>query len=609
MSLFSKKKDKNIKIENRLLLPEEVYQSAVQELQDILAPSAVKVEQKQLRIGDRYMKTLFIVQYPKFLNMSWFSPIINLDKEFDIAMHIDPIDTSYIVKKFEKKVAEIQSQITEREKSGKVRDPVLENAYINLENLRDQLLQATEKMYSIGVYISIYADSEKELRKIEGSIKSILESSLIYVRPASFQQVDGLKTIVPTGKDFLDVKIKLNSEPLSSFFPFVSFDLTSNKGILYGINRHNSSLILFDRYSLPNYNSVTFATSGAGKSFMSKLEILRSLMFDTDVIVIDPEREYEFLSEVAGGRYFNISLTSEHHINPFDLPAPAEDESRSDVLRSQIVNLMGFFRILFDGLTPGEEALLDRAIAETYALKDITPDSKFENIEPPLLSDLELVLAGMSGTEKMISKLSKFTIGTWSGFLNKPSNVSIDNHFIVFSIRDMENELRTIAMYLVTSYIWSTIRRKLKKRLFVVDEAWTMMKTEDSAAFLFSMAKRGRKYFLGMSTITQDVNDFIGSKYGVPIITNSSMQFLMKQSPTGIDQIKKVFNLTDEEKYLLMKSGVGEGIFFIGTKHVAIKVIASYTEEQIITSDPAAVLAMKAQKRKAQEEQDAFENS
>jgi len=602
--LFNKKNtNKDQKIEKKLLLPDEIYRSAVLELQDILAPSAVKVDQKSLKIGDKYMKTFFIVQYPKFLNMSWFSPIINLDKEFDISMHIEPIDTSYIVKKFEKKVAEIQSQINEREKSGKVRDPVLENAYVNLEDLRDQLLQATEKMFSVGVYISIYADSLGEIRKIENSIKSIMESSLIYVRPASFQQIDGLKTIMPIGKDYLDVKIKLNSEPLSSFFPFVSFDLTSNKGILYGINRHNSSLILFDRYSMPNYNSVTFATSGAGKSFMTKLEILRSLMFDTDVIVIDPEREYEFLAEVAGGRYFNISLTSEHHINPFDLPAPGEDESRSDVLRSHIVSLLGFFRILLGGLNPEEESILDRALSETYALKDITPDSKFENIEPPLLSDLELVLAGMTGSETILSKLSKFTIGTWSGFLNKPSNVTINNHFVVFSIRDMENELRAVAMYLVTSFIWSTIRRKLKKRLFVVDEAWTMMKTEDSAAFLFSMAKRGRKYYMGMSTITQDVNDFLGSKYGVPIITNSSIQFLLKQSPTGIDKIKEVFNLTDEEKYLLMKSGVGEGIFFAGTKHVAIKIVASYSEEQIITSDPAVILAAKAHKKQLEEEE------
>jgi type IV secretory pathway VirB4 component len=477
-----------------------------------------------------------------------------------------------------------------------VRDPMLDTANQDLEGLRDSLMQAQEKMFDVGLYITIYADNDLELFKIESEIKSILESKLIYIKPALFQQDDGFKSIIPIGNDLLNVHQKLNSEPLSSIFPFVSFDLTSDKGILYGLNRHNSSMVIFDRFSLENYNSVTFAKSGSGKSYCTKLEILRSLMFDTDVIVIDPEREYEYLAEAVGGRYFNISLSSEHHINPFDLPIPREDETAADVLRSNIINLVGLFRLMLGGLTPEEDSLVDRAISETYAIKDITPESDFSNIEPPLLSDFEMVLSGMEGSESVIQRLVKYTRGSWSTFLNKPSNVDINKKFIVFSVRDMEDELKPIAMYIVTHYIWNAVRKNLKKRLLVVDEAWWMMKSEDTASFLYSIAKRGRKYYLGLATITQDAADFMKSPYGVPIVTNSSIQILLKQSPSTIDVLQKTFNLTDEEKYLLLESGVGEGIFFAGTKHVAIKVIASYTEDQIITSDPSQILKIKQAK-------------
>ncbi len=396
--------------------------------------------------------------------------------------------------------------------------------------------------------------------------------------------------------DQLLVHQKLNSEPLSSIFPFVSFDLTSDKGILYGVNRHNSSLVIFDRYSLENYNSIIFASPGSGKSYATKLEILRTLMFDTEVIVIDPEREYEYLAEAVGGRYFNIALSSEHHINPFDLPVPREDETPADVLRSNTINLVGLFRIMLGGLTPEEDSIIDRAVTETYAIKDISAESDFTNIEPPLLSDFEMVLAGMEGSESLVQRIAKYTRGSWSTFINQPTNVDINRKFVVFSVRDMEDELKPVAMYIVTHYIWNAVRKNLKKRLLVVDEAWWMMKSEDTASFLYSIAKRGRKYYLGLCTITQDVGDFMRSPYGVPIVTNSSLQLLLKQSPSSMDLLQKTFNLTDEEKYLLLESNIGEGIFFAGLKHVAIKIIASYTEDQIITSDPSQILAIKKSK-------------
>lgn len=585
------------------VLPEQIYESATLEFQDIIAPSALKIESKSLNLGEKITRTFFVISYPRFLTDNWFSPVINLDKIFDVAIFIHPVDTQKVLRDFQKKVAEVQSQINTRESKGLVRDPMLDTAYRDLESLRDNLQQAQERIFEVGLYITIYADNENELFKTENEIKTILESRLIYLKPALFQQEEGFKSILPIGSDQLNVHQKLNTEPLSSIFPFVSFDLTSDNGILYGVNRHNSSLVVFDRFSLENYNSIIFAKSGAGKSYATKLEIIRTLMFDTQVMVIDPEREYEYLAEAVGGRYFNISLSSDHHINPFDLPIPREDETTADVLRSNTINLVGLFRIMLGGLTPEEDALVDRAITETYAIKDITADSDLANIEPPLLSDFEMVLSGMEGSEGILQRLTKYTKGSWATFINRPSNVDINKKFVVFSVRDMEDELKPVAMYIVTHFIWNEVRKSIKRRLLIVDEAWWMMKSEDTASFLYMIAKRGRKYYLGLCTITQDVGDFMRSPYGVPIVTNSSLQLLLKQSPSSMELLQKTFNLTDEEKYLLLESAVGEGIFFAGLKHVAIKIIASYTEDQIITSDPSQILAIK----KAKDDLDASE--
>lgn len=595
MALFGKK-DEQASSSISPVLPDQIYQSGVLELRDIIAPSALKVDPNQLHLGEKIARTFYVISYPRFLTDSWFAPIINLDKIFDISIMIHPLETEQILRKLQKKVAEVQSQISISEERGLVRDPVLDTAYQDIEQLRSQLQQAQEKIFDVGVYITLYGDSEDELNRSEREVKSILESKLVYIKPALFQQEEGFRTVLPAASDELGVNSKLNSSPLSSIFPFVSFDLTSNRGILYGVNRHNSSLVLFDRFGLENFNSLVFAKSGSGKSYATKLEILRTLMFDTEVIVIDPEREYEFLAEAVGGRYFNISLNSEHHINPFDLPIVQEDESPADILRSNIINLVGLFRIMLGGLSPEEDAIIDSAITETYALKDITADADFSGKEAPLLSDLELVLAGMEGGESLAQRLLKYTQGTWAGFLNRPTNVDINKKFIVFSVRDMEDELKPVAMHIIMHFIWNAVRKNIKRRLLVVDEAWWMMKSEDTASFLFSLAKRGRKYYLGLATITQDVGDFLKSPYGLPIITNSSIQILLKQSPASIDLVQKTFNLTDEEKFLLLESDVGEGIFFAGLKHVAIKVIASYTEDQIITSDPSQMLAIKKAK-------------
>lgn len=578
------------------VLPHDIYQQGSLDLIDTIAPTALKIGSRELELGEKYVRSFYTISYPRFLSDSWFAPVINLDRVLDVSIFIHPIETEQALRAFQKKVAEYQSQINEREAKGLVRDPLLDTGYQDLEALRDSLQQAQEKLFDVGLYLSLYGDSKEEIDKTEGDIRGILDAKLVYTKPALFQQEQGFKSCLPIASDELLVNSKLNSSPLSSIFPFVSFDLTSDRGILYGINRHNSSLILFDRFSLENYNSVVFAKSGSGKSYSTKLEILRSLMFGTDVIVIDPEREYDQLVEATGGRSFHISLSSENHINPFDLPPVKPDEDPRDILRSNIIALVGLFRIMLAGLTPEEDAIIDRAISETYALKDITGDADFTGAEPPLLSDFEQVLSGMEGSESLIQRLSKYTRGTWSGFLNQPTNIDLNQQFAVFSVRDMEDELKPVAMYIITHYIWNAIRHDIKKRLLIIDEAWWMMRSEDTASFLYSLAKRGRKYYLGVCTITQDVEDFLKSPYGRPILTNSSMQLLLKQSPTTIDVLQQTFNLTDEEKYLLLEAGVGEGLFFAGLKHVAIKIVASYTEDQIITSDPSQLLAIKQEK-------------
>jgi len=579
-------------------------QSELEILRDIIAPSAVEVTSNYIKLGTKYAKTVFVFTYPKYLASNWFSPIINMDQPMDISLFIHPYSTEKVMKTLQKQITAVTAEMMGREEKGLIRDPVLEAAYQNIEDLRDKLQTAEEKMFKFGLYITLYGDTPKKLNQVENELRAILESRMVYVKPAIYQQKAGLNSSFPLGYDELLIHNSLNTGPLSSVFPFVSFDLTSDKGILYGVNRHNSSLILFDRFSLENANSVIFAKSGAGKSYTVKLEILRSMMLGTDVIVIDPENEYQFLAETVGGAFFKISLTSEHHINPFDLPSVAKDENPADILRSNIITLMGLLKVMLGDITPEEESVLDSALTETYSSRDITPERRdIADITPPVMSDLETVLENMEGAESLAIRLKKYTEGIYSGFLNQPTNINFDNQLAVFNIRDMEEELRPVAMFIILNYIWGAIRKKLKKRILIVDEAWWMMQHEDSAAFLFSMAKRARKYYLGLTTITQDVTDFMSSSYGKPIVTNSSMQLLLRQSPASVNVVQDTFNLTDEEKYLLLESGVGEGLFFAGNKHVAIKIIASYTEDQIITSDPEQLLKIEKAKEELEKQE------
>jgi len=589
--IFKKKKKEEKK--------EKLFEETIVTSKDIVSPSSLEVKPNYLKIGERMAKSFFIFSYPRYLGMVWTSPLVNLDIPMDVSFFIHPLETSALLKKLRKRVTELESEIADKEERGLIRDPSLEIAYRDLEELRDRLQTAQERMFKLGVYITIYADAEKEMRNYETSLREIFESRLIYIKPALYQQTKGFLSCLPYGEDKLMVHTTMNTSPLSSCFPFISSDLSANEGILYGINLHNNSLVLFDRFSLENANETCFGVAGGGKSYAIKLEILRYLMEGVDVIVIDPENEYKTLSDAVGGSFFKISLSSSNRINPLDLPPVREDENPADVLRSNIINLVGLTRLMLGGLTPEEDSIIDSALTETYAARDITPDSDPktwpDNI--PLLEDLESVLETMEGAESLLRKLRKFTKGTYASFFNQPTNISMNNNFVVFGIRDMEESLRPIAIFLIMRYVWNAIRSELKKRILVVDEAWWLMQSEDSASFLYGICKRSRKYWLGVTTITQDVGDFMRSSYGQPIITNSALRLLLKQSPATIEVVKKTFNLTEEEKLMLLESEVGEGLFFAGRKHVGIKVVASYTEDQIITTAPEEVVKIRKAKK------------
>lgn len=586
----------NISADQKLAEVEQEFKQGITTLKDLLAPASLRFTNSYFELNGKYARTFFALAYPRFLSSNWLSFIINSESALDVSMFIYPIDSGVILKKLKSKVGEVGSQIMMEQEKGLVRNPLLETAYHDVEELRDSLQQGTEKYFRFALYFTIYAENEEELDKNSTILESALGAKLVVTKRAMLAIEQGFNSTLPLGIDELDIANNLNTSPLSSTFPFVSSDLTGNDGILYGINRHNNSLVLFDRFQMENANFVVFAKSGAGKSYAVKLEILRSLMVGIEVMVIDPENEYKHLAEAVGGTYLSISLNSDFRINPFDLPIGLEGEDKADVLRSSVINLMGLMSLVLGKLDPAEEAYLDKALWQTYAKKDITDQTDMKTAEMPVMSDLIEVLNGIVGAEGLAQRLEKFTNGTYAGLLNQPTNVQLNNQLLIFSIRDLEEQLRPVAMYIILGHIWNLVRSELKKRILVLDEAWIMMQHEDSARFVFGIAKRARKYYLGLTTITQDVADFMASPYGKPIVTNSSIQLLLKQSPAAVDIVAETFFLTEGEKYLLLESDVGEGIFFAGLKHAAIKVYASYVEDQIITTDPKQLLEIEQSK-------------
>jgi len=589
---------------------EKTYRRGIISIKDLIAPASMQVNPNHIKLGEKFVRTIFVINYPRYISVGWFAPAINLNSTFDIAMYFYPVKSAVVLKQLKKKVGALEAQIISDAEKGAARDPLRETALRDIEALRDALTQGIEKFFQFALYVTVIADSKEEMDRLTDDIENIFGSRLVYSRKVFYQSEQGFNSTLPLCNDELYIAFNMNSSPAASSFPFISSELTSDNGILYGINRHNNSLILFDRFSLQNANTCVFATSGAGKSYSIKLEVLRSLMMGSEIIIIDPEHEYKYLSDSVGGTYINVSLASENKINPFDLPRAVGGESKAeDIIRSAVITVKGLIRLMLGTLTHEEDSIVDRALLETYAKKDITADCDLSKVEAPIMQDFQDILEGMEGGNELALRLRKYTQGTFAGLFNSPTNVKMNNQLVCFSVRDLEDELRPIAIYTIVNYIWNVVRNELKKRVLVIDEAWWLMQHEDSAKFIYALVKRCRKYYLGVTTITQDVNDFLRSPYGQAIVTNSSLQLLLKQSPAAIDLVQKIFVLTEGEKYLLLECGIGEGIFFAGNKHAAIKIVASYTEDQLITSDPKQLLEIEEAKKEFAQKMDKDQNN
>jgi conjugal transfer ATP-binding protein TraC len=580
---------------------EQAFLKGITTLRDLIAPSSIEIHSSHFRLGTKYGRTLYIYGYPREIYTGWLSSIINIDEVLDVSMYIYPVDTQVVMNNLRKKVTQLEASMSINSEKGRTRDPALEAAIQDAEELRDQLQVGAERFFRYGLYLTLYADSLDELGFIQHKIETIFGQQLVFSKVASSQQEQGLNSTVPQMSDQLQIRRNMNTGAISTSFPFTSADLTDNTGILYGINMHNNGLVIFDRFKLENANMVVFAKSGAGKSFTVKLEALRSMMTGADILIIDPENEYQKLSDAVGGSYIRLSLNSDTRINPFDLPKVIDTEEADDALRANLVTLHGLFRLmlggsqmsasgqLMSGLTPAEEADLDQGLIDTYARAGITSDPLTHNSTPPTISDLYDTLLHMGGTgPQLAQRLRKYTTGTFAGIFSQQSNIDINNNMVVFNIRDLEDELRPVAMYIVLSHIWNTVRSEQKKRMLIVDEAWQLMKYDDSANFLFSLAKRARKYALGLTTITQDVEDFMGSKMGRAIVANSSMQLLLKQSSSAVDVLADVFKLTEEERKRLANFPVGQGLFFAGQNHVHIQIVPSETEQRLVSTTPVS---------------------
>ncbi len=587
---------------------EQAFLKGMTTLRDLIAPSSLEIHSGHFRIGTKYGRTMYIYGYPRELYTGWLSGLINIDQVIDISMFVYPVETEVVLNNLRKKVTQLEADMSINAEKGRTRDPGKEAALADAEELRDQLQVGAERFFRYGLYVTVYGDSMEELGFVQHTLETLFGQQLVYSKVASSQQEQGLNSTIPQMSDQLQIRRNMNTGAISTSFPFTSADLTQEKGVLYGINMHNNGLVIFDRYSLENANMVVFAKSGAGKSFTVKLEALRSMMSGADILIIDPENEYQKLSDAVGGSYIRLSLSSDTRINPFDLPRVIDSDEADDALRANLVTLHGLLRLMLGGsqvtangqvmagLTPAEEADLDQGLIDTYARVGITSDPLTHNSTPPTVSDLYDTLLHMGGTgPQLAQRLRKYTTGTFAGIFSQQSNIDINNNMVVFNIRDLEDELRPVAMYIVLSHIWNITRTVQKKRMLIVDEAWQLMKYDDSANFLFSLAKRARKYFLGLTTITQDVEDFMGSKMGRAIVANSSMQLLLKQSSSAVDVLADVFKLTEEERKRLANFPVGQGLFFAGQNHVHIQIIASDTETGLITTNPQAALLQNQQ--------------
>lgn len=558
-------------------------------IQDIIAPEAIEVDFTFQKINETFTRTLFVAGYPRSVPANWLSPLINFPHQINVSMFVYPVDSGEILDNLKRKITEMEAEIQSDLRAGKISNINTEVKLEDARYIREELAKGSERFFQFGLYVTIQAKDKDELDRVTKAIQSTLGSLLIVSKKATLQMDDGFKSTLPMGVDKLQVTRNMDTTSLATTFPFTSSELTMETGIMYGINEHNESLVIFDRFKMENANMVIFAKSGAGKSYTVKLEILRQLMFGAEVIVLDPEHEYEDLTTAVEGEYINFTFSSNSKINPFDLSNLYEEGENE--LGQKIISLHGLLKVMLGEMTAQQEAMLDRALVAAYKAKGITPDPATQTNEPPLMEDVYKALIGMEDNEAndIAARLEKFITGSFRGIFDQKSNIDITNQLTVFSVKEMEEEMRPIAMYMILDFIWTRVKKDLKKRILVVDEAWYFMKHPDSASFIHSMVKRARKYYLGITTITQDVEDFIHNDYGKAIVTNASIQFLMKQSTASIPVLAETFYLSQGERQLLVTADVGEGIFFAGQNHVALRVVASDEEHQLITTNPEEV--------------------
>jgi len=559
-------------------------------LLDAIAPQSIEEDFDYIKINDIYFRTIFVGGYPRFVAPGWLEPVVNIDTSLDISFYVYPVDGKTVLDDLRHKIAEMEAEMSTDIERGKIVDPTTQAKLEDAQTLQEQLVKGIERFYEFSFYITIPANSVEELNHITKQVESQLGSLLIVSKHALLDQESGFLSTAPFGMDRLNITRNMDTTSVATTFPLTSTELSSDRGVLYGINSQNESFIIFDRFSLENANMTIFATSGAGKSYFVKLEALRSLMTGTEVIVIDPESEYKALTTAVGGEYISFSFNASAKINPFDL-AQIREEGENQ-LGQKILSLHSLLKVIMGAITPTQEALLDRAFVMTYRNKGITMDPDTQGREPPLMEDLYKTLIGMESPEALdlAARIEKFVRGSFVGIFDKQTNININNPFTVFSVKDLQDALRPIAMFIILDFIWTRVKKDLKKRILIAEEAWQMMKYPDTAQFLWSVVKRARKYYLGLTTITQDVEDFLSQDIGKAIVTNSAIQVLLKQSPAAIDKIGEIFYLSQGEKQLLLAANVGEGIFFAGPHHAPIRVVASEDENRIITTKPQEVI-------------------
>jgi len=546
-----------------------------QDFIDLISYAGLEEQKNYVVIDDQYIRTLFISGYPYVASSGWLNNLVNFNHNVDVAYHIHTVDATQALPKLHRKITELESTKRAMIRSGKIVGPEVTDPLDSAMTLRDKIQRGQEKLFQISIYIAVTAGSLEDLDKVTKLLETALASRLFYTKVASYQQLEALQSILPRGEDLLSQKRNLDSSTAALTFPFMSSELVHEAGILYGVNKSNNSLVILDRFSLHNANSITFAQSGSGKSYAAKVEILRQLMQGTKVIVIDPEREYKLLSESVSGSYIKLSSRSKQKINPFDL---ATTFHNPDDLSQHTQDLTEIISLMAEGLSSREKAAIDKAILEIY--KQVK--------QPPLLEDLYRELHTL-GQMKLCDRLEKYISGSLADVFNTQTNIELDNRLVIFDIKDLPESLRQIMMLIISNFVENQVKAKPQKRLLVIDEGWMLLEHEESARFVSGLVRRARKYYLGVSIISQQANDFLSNDYGRAIASQSSLRVLMRQDTTTIKNVASEFNLSEYEQNFLLTCEKGDALIIADQNHVAIKVVASDKEHPLITTNPAEV--------------------